>query len=765
MSNFIKISVRALVEFVLRSGSIDATFKGSSALLEGIKAHQKVQKKQDETYQKEVQLKTVIDYKSYCFNIEGRCDGIIEADEITIDEIKSTSKGLEHIEENHNPVHWAQAKLYGYMYGKENNLEQLYIQLTYVDIDTEEEKIFKKRFTLCELETFIYDLLDGYIEFASLKVELLNKRNHSIKQLEFPFEKYRKGQRELAVAVYRSILDEKRLFAKAPTGIGKTISTIFPAVKALGEGEIDKLIYLTAKTITRTVAEETFSILRENGLNVKVITITAKEKICFKDEVNCSKDYCEYAHGYFDRLNGAMIDVLKNEDQLDRLIIETYAIKHRICPFEFSLDLALLVDCIICDYNYVFDPRASLKRFTDENKKNNVVLIDEAHNLVDRARDMFSGNLFKSAFLEVKRVFKAKDKDIYKALNKLNSFMLKLKKECNEAPYIINKDKPKEISLLLNHFVFAAEKWLTRNAQKEGYNELLDLYFTCNSFVKILQLYDERFITYVEKDNNEVILKVFCLDPSFLLHEITKNYKASVFFSATLMPLPYFKEVLGGDNDDYTMVLKTPFNRDHLKIYISDLSTRYKEREATSQYLVDKISKLVNENCGNYLVFFPSYKYMNQIHEMFIDENVNMNTIIQSTDMLEEDREAFLAEFKENNTDTLVGFAVLGGIFSEGVDLKGDRLNGVIVVGVGLPQICLERDIIKQYYNSIDKNGYDYAYRYPGMNKVLQAGGRLIRTENDRGILMLIDDRFLYKKYQEMFPEEWKHFRVIKNIT
>ncbi len=763
MSDFIKISVRALVEFVLRSGSIDTTFKGSSVLLEGIKAHQKVQKKQDKTYKKEVQLKTIIDYKSYCFHIEGRCDGIIAADEITIDEIKSTSKGLEHVEENHNPVHWAQAKLYGYMYGKENNLEQLYIQLTYVDIDTEEEKIFKKRFTMCELETFIYHLLDGYIEFASLKVELFNKRNRSIKELEFPFEKYRKGQRELAVAVYRSILDEKRLFAKAPTGIGKTISTVFPSVKALGEGKIDKIIYLTAKTITRTVAEETFSILREKGLNIKVVTITAKEKVCFKDEVNCSKDYCEYAHGYFDRLNGAMIDILKNEDQLNRFIIESYAIKHKICPFEFSLDLALLVDGIICDYNYVFDPRASLKRFTDENKKNNIILIDEAHNLVDRARDMFSGTLFKSIFLDVKRVFKAKDKEIYKSLNKLNSFMLKLKKECNEAPFIMNKDKPKEISVFLNHFVSAAERWLTRNPKKEGYNELLDLYFECTSFAKILQLYDERFITYVEKDNKEVTLKLFCLDPSFLLHEITRNYKASVFFSATLIPLAYFKEILGGDNDDYTIVLKSPFNRDHLKIYISDLSTRYKDREGTSSYLVEKISKIANKNPGNYLVFFPSYKYMNQIYEMFIGENINMNTIIQSANMLEEEREDFLAQFKENNKDTLVGFAVLGGVFSEGVDLKGDRLNGVIVVGVGLPQICLERNIIKDYYCSIDKSGYDYAYVYPGMNKVLQAGGRLIRTEHDRGILVLIDDRFLYKKYQAMFPDEWKHFEVIKN--
>lgn len=763
MSNFIKISVRALVEFVLRSGSIDSTFKGSSALVEGVKAHQKVQKKQDEKYKKEVHLKTNMKYKNFYFQIEGRCDGLIEDDEITIDEIKSTTKGLEHIEENHNPVHWAQAKLYGFMYGKDNNLESLYIQLTYFDIDSEEEKIFKKKFTLYELETFTYELLDKYIEFAALKIEIGERRDKSIKELAFPFERYRAGQRELAVAVYSAILNEKRLFAKAPTGIGKTVSTIFPAVKALGEEKIEKIIYLTAKTITRTVAEETFSLLRAKGLSMKVLTLTAKEKVCFKDEINCHKDYCEYADGYYDRLNEAILDILKNEDKLDRDNIKEYSQKHRVCPFEFSLDLATLVDCIICDYNYIFDPRVSLKRFVEENKKNYVVLIDEAHNLVDRARDMFSATLSKSRFLELKKLFKNEDKGIYKLLEKINSHMLEFKKECDEENYLVKKDKPKEIFNLLNGFIAKSEKWLTRNNKKEGYKELLDLYFECTSFIRISRLYDERYVTVIEKERNEVMLKLFCLDPSFLLHEVTQNNKATVFFSATLIPLPYYKEVLGGEKDDYTITLKSPFNPENLKIYVSDLSTRYKDRENTYKYIVDKITGFVNKNQGNYLFFFPSYKYMNQVYELFMEKNQNIKTIIQSNAMSEGEREEFLNEFKEENKDTLIGFAVLGGIFSEGIDLKGDRLKGVFIVGVGLPQVCLERDIIKEYYDSIDKNGYDYSYIFPGMNKVLQAGGRLIRTETDKGTLLLIDDRFLYHKYRVLFPDEWKHFKVIKS--
>lgn len=764
MSTQIKISVRSLVEFVLKSGSIDSTFKGTSLLLEGTKAHQKVQKKQGDNYTKEVHLKTAIEYKDFSFHIEGRCDGLIKEEKgITIDEIKSTKTDLELIDEEYNPVHWAQAKVYAYIYGMQNDLNNINVQLTYYNIDTEETKIFKKQFQTNDLEEFLYDILDRYIEFAILMTTLTNKRNETIKKLDFPFESYRKGQRKLAVVVYKAIINEKRLFVKAPTGIGKTISTIFPAVKALGENKIEKIFYLTAKTITRTVAEETFDTLIKKGLNIRVVTITAKEKICFKEETSCNKDYCQYAYGYYDRVNEAIFDILKNEIKLDRGTIEKYAKKYTVCPFEFSLDLSLLVDCIICDYNYVFDPRVSLKRFSDEDKGNYGVLIDEAHNLVDRARDMFSATLNKSKFLEVRRLFKDRNKDIYKDLGKLNSYMLKIKKECNEEKYLVKKEEPKEIYGLIEKFLTKAEKWLVSNNGNEGYKELLDLYFECNSFSKISNLYDDRYITYIETYKSEVALKLFCIDPSYLLHEITKANKATIYFSATLIPLDYYREVLGGDDEDFTISLKSPFNRENLKIFISNLSTRYRDRENTYGDIADKIYNMIKSNIGNYMVFFPSYKYMNDVYNEFINRYENTNTIVQAFSMAEKEREEFLESFKKDRDETLVGFAVLGGIFSEGIDLKGDRLNGVVVVSVGLPQLCTERDIIKDYYDNAGKSGYDYSYVYPGINKVFQAGGRLIRTENDKGVLILIDDRFLKNKYQAIFPYEWKKFKVLRN--
>ncbi|PAB60576.1 ATP-dependent DNA helicase [Anaeromicrobium sediminis] len=758
MGNFVKISVRGLVEYVLRRGSIDSTFVGTSVLVEGVRAHQKIQGKQGDNYESEVSLKMDISYKDSFFKIEGRCDGIIKEDVIIIDEIKSTRRELEYIEEDHNEVYWGQGKVYAYMYAKENNIENIKVQLTYMNINTEEEKRFIKEFTIDELEEFIYYLLEEYKIYADLRMDMEEKRQNTIKDLDFPFPSYRKGQRELAVSIYKTIRNEKRIFAKAPTGTGKTISTLFPAIKALGENKIEKIIYLTAKTITKKVAEETLNILLSKGLSCKSTTITAKEKICFMDEVNCNKEHCHYADGYYNKLNKAIIDIFENENMMDRETIEKYSEKHGVCPFEFSLDLSLLSPIVVCDYNYFFDPRASLKRLNEENKNSYGVLIDEAHNLVDRSREMFSASLNKSDFLDLKRKFKNKDKDMHRHLNKINSYMIDLRKEREEKSFT-KKDKPKDINRFLNGFVSKAEKWLMDNKGDEDYKEVLDLYFNCNSFVRILKLYDERYITYVEKSKSEVTLKLFCLDPSHLLREITKNNRATIFFSATLSPMKYYKEVLGSDEDDYNVMLPFPFDRDNIKVYINKVSTRYKDRENTYEKIVNTISDTLNKEPGNTLIFFPSYSYMYRIYEIFIEKHGHMNIIVQDNHMSEEEREEFLEEFSKD--ERVIGFAVLGGIFSEGIDLREEKLEGVIIVGVGLPQLCFERNIIKEYYDSNEQWGYDYSYVYPGMNKVLQAGGRLIRTERDKGFLLLMDDRFLTGKYQNMIPYEWKNFKLI----
>ncbi|MBM7587795.1 Rad3-related DNA helicase [Bacillus pakistanensis] len=755
----IRISIRNLVEYVYSSGSIDHRFRVSSSMTEGTRAHQKLQKNYHENDLIEESLKMELPFEEYTFILEGRSDGILfRENEVIIDEIKSTRKDLQEISEDSYLVHWAQAKCYAYIYAKQNQLEQISVQLTYVHVETEKIKQFTKSYNQQELECFVEETVMKYEPFASLLFYQKGERNESIKHLSFPFTKFRKGQREFAGAVFKTIKEEKNLFSNAPTGTGKTISTLFPTVKALGDTKADRMFYLTAKTITRTTGEEAFSLMKEKGLSLKSLTITAKDKICFKNETICQKDYCEFADGYYDRINEAVLDILRNENQLTREVIEKYAKIHRVCPFEYSIDLSYLVDAVICDYNYIFDPRVSLKRQMDEQKKRTVLLIDEAHNLVDRARDMFSANLLKSSFFKLKNEYRGLNEEIYQAAKELNAYFLRMKSHCEKGNHFIRKDLDKELMEMVELFTQATEKELVKGSQDP---DLLEAYFQALSFMRLSSFFDERFVLFVEVGKNEIQIKQFCLDPSNLLETISKPYLSSVYFSATLQPFGYYFEMLGGHSDDYRFEIGSPFLKENVEVYVNPLSTRFHDRSNSVEKIVKLMSKLVIERPGNFLVFFPSYTYMNEVANAFQDEDLKVDILIQTSQMTENEREDFLQHFQPSLEKSLVGFAVLGGVFSEGIDLKGDRLNGVVVVGVGLPQISLERNIIKEFFQNKGKNGYDYSYVYPGMNKVLQAGGRLIRTERDRGIIVLVDDRFLKPKYQALLPDEWKVHRII----
>lgn len=749
----IKVSVRNLVEYVYRTGSIDNTFRTATTMTEGTKAHKAIQNLYEEDDLKEVFLKTEIEYDNFLYQIDGRCDGVLlRGEDILIDEIKSTSKDLTTIEEDSIPVHWAQAKVYAFIYAKDHNLHEIGVQLTYMQIVSGEQKEFQKQFRYSELEQFVHDLVKSYAPYACLLYNNRKQRDESISELPFPFAAYRQGQRKLAGAVYKTISEEKNIFANAPTGIGKTISTIFPAVKAMGEGKLERIFYLTAKTITRQSAEDAFSQLKKKGLCMSAVTITAKEKVCFKEETICQKEYCEFANGYYDRINVAILDIFSNETFINRVTIEQYARKHTLCPFEFSLDLAFIADAIICDYNYIFDPKVSLKRFFDEHKKRSVLLIDEAHNLVDRAREMFSVQLSKSSFLTLKREYKGKP--LYDSVTNINKYFIELKKKGE----LIFQDLQEELVELLEVFIENAELELLKQKKSD---DLLETYFASTAFVRISKLYDERYVTYAELEKNDVHMKMFCLDPAYLLQQIQKKFRSTIYFSATLLPLPYFLDMLGGTKEDYVIGIPSPFAREQVEVFVQPLSTRYHDRSHTKEEIVKMLSMLVEERSGNYLVFFPSYQYMKSVYEGLMEKFPHIRTIIQKNGMAEEEREQFLENFSEDSSETLIGFAVMGGIFSEGVDLKGDRLNGVVVVGVGLPQVCLERNIMKDYFHSIGKSGYDYAYTFPGINKVIQAGGRLIRSETDTGTIVLVDDRFLTEKYQALLPTEWREFTVI----
>ncbi len=746
------------MEYVYSSGSIDSRFRPQSTLAEGTRIHQSIQKSYGENDEREVYLSIEIPYDGLVYKIDGRCDGLLHNDgHVTIDEIKSFTQPLETTEPDGYPVHWAQAKMYAYIYATQKQISELAVQLTYVHVESNEKKFLQQVFTQAELETFVFEVIKGYAPYAKWQQQHRIQRDLSSKELDFPFPSYREGQRKLAGGVYKSISDGKNLFAMAPTGIGKTISTLFPSVKAMGEGLLTRVFYLTARTTTRTTAEEAFARMREKGLCMEAVTITAKEKICFKDETICQPDHCEFASGYYDRINGAVMDLLENEQALTREVIEKYAKKHRVCPFEYSLDLAYTADAVICDYNYVFDPKVSLKRLFEEEKKSTALLVDEAHNLVDRGREMFSASVNKQAFLQVKKDFKGVNKPIFDAASELNSWFLSLKKSMDGDKESVVEALDEELSQRLRNFAEIAEKLLATGS----FPDLLDVYFTVNQFLKIVELVDEHYIIYSEAERNDVTLKLFCINPGKLLKQMGKSYRSKVFFSATLTPLDYYQDLIGGGAEDYLSAIPSPFLREQVDVFIKPLSTRYRDRERSQTAIVSMLISLIHSRPGNYFVFFPSYQYMLSVYEEYKETDEQTKTLIQSTGMTEAERELFLDAFQSESTETLLGFAVLGGIFSEGVDLKGNRLNGVVVVGVGLPQIGFERNLIKEFFDKNGRNGYDYAYVSPGMNKVLQAGGRLIRSEEDTGTIVLCDDRFLQKKYQTLLPDMWKSYTVL----
>ncbi|MCP8968085.1 helicase C-terminal domain-containing protein [Ectobacillus ponti] len=749
----VAISARALAEYIFRSGSIESGFQTAAALVEGTKAHQRIQQTYGAGDQKEVFLYAEIEYEGLLYALEGRCDGLLQIDGgMMIDEIKSTKRELAGIAEDTYPVHWAQAICYAYMYAKEYGQDSMIVQLTYIHTATDMQKQFRRSMSLPELECYILDLICRYAPYASMQAKYRQQRTASIAGLPFPFPSYRAGQRRLAGAAYKSIQEKRSLFAKAPTGIGKTISTLFPAVKAIGEGHLQRIFYLTARTTTRTAAEEAVQLLQRNGLQARSVTITAKDQACLKEETICKQEHCEFADGYYDRINGAILDILSGEIMLTRPVIEQYARKHRVCPFEFSLDLAYASDLVICDYNYIFDPRVSLKRLLEEQKRQTALLVDEAHNLPERAREMFSAVLQKSDFLQLKRMFKGVNPELHAASGKVNDACIAIRKQ----PVHIWKEVPQELVEAVEAFVACAEEELQRTQPAE----LLDAYFAARDFVQTAGLFDKRYVAYAECERSEVKVKLFCLDPSHLLRKAGKGYRSKIYFSATLTPLSYYEDMLGAVPEDFVVSIPSPFRSEQLQVEILPLSTRYQDREQTKGMIARSLAAFVGK--GNYLIFFPSYQYLRDVYEEFLALQPDTRTLVQQSSMDTGQREEFLAAFQENPEEPLVGFAVLGGIFSEGIDLKGDRLNGVAVIGVGLPQLGMERNIIRDYFQETGRNGYDYAYVFPGMNKVLQAGGRLIRSETDTGRILLIDDRFLQQKYQQLLPEEWRHFSLLR---
>lgn len=758
----IRISVRNLVEFILREGNIDNRTGGGQDpenMQMGSRIHRKIQRQMGSDYQAEVPLKTEIVCDGFTLKIEGRADGLIHTKEqVMVDEIKGVLRELDRVQEPAG-IHLAQAKCYASMVAEQEGVDEIGVQMTYCQMETEEVKRFQYSYRSNELKVWFDEVIRQYEKWAKFQIEWRKARNASIKGIEFPFP-YRKGQRELAVSVYRTILRKKKLFIQAPTGVGKTISTVFPAVKAVGEELGEKIFYLTAKTITRTVAEQAFETLREQNLKFKVITLTAKEKICFCEETSCNPDDCPYAKGHFDRVNDAVYELLMQEDVMSREVLEAQARKHKVCPFEMALDVSTWVDGVICDYNYVFDPDARLKRFFAEGGAGGYLfLIDEAHNLVERGRQMYSAELCKEDFLAVKKLVKGEAPRFAKRLEACNKILLAMKKECENYKVL---DNISHFGIQLMNVLSETDRYLEECVDKEVRETVLDFYFQVRSFLNIYDGLDENYVIYTEyQENGRFVLKLFCVNPAANLQKCLDKGNSAVFFSATLLPIQYYKRLLSTEKDNYAVYIDSSFDtKKRLLMNGVDVSTRYtmRSREMYQRYAT-YIFRVVKAKMGNYLIFFPSYRFMEDVYQEFTQllasDEEEMELVIQQKHMDEEERENFLRAFEMGREKSLIGFGVLGGIFSEGIDLTNEKLIGTLIIGTGLPQVCNEREILKSYFDQKGLYGFDYAYRYPGMNKVLQAAGRVIRTEKDRGVIALLDERFNYSQYRKLFPREW----------
>lgn len=764
----IRLSVRDLVEFVLRSGDIDsrrAAGGKKEAMQEGSRLHRKIQRRMGGSYQAEVAMSHRVEKENFLLLIEGRADGVMAEEEgWAIDEIKCMYMDISRLEEPIG-IHLAQAMCYGYFLCLDKGIDSVGIQLTYCQMETEEIRRFRLEKGAEELAAWFDGVIGEYGKWADYEYFHHLKRQESLKNLEFPYP-YRKGQRELAVDVYRAIVRRRNLYIQAPTGIGKTLSTLFPSLKAMGEGYGDKLFYLTAKTVTRQAAQEGLDILRGQGLDFSSVVITAKEKLCFMEKAECNPEVCPYAKGHFDRVNGAVFAAINGERALTRDKITAYAREYQVCPFEFCLDVSLWVDGIICDYNYVFDPNVRLKRYFAEGKKGEYLfLIDEAHNLLPRAREMYSAVLIKEDVLTVRRLVKDRSPKLARLLEACNKSLLEYKRQCEG--YVILEE--------INHLVLQVmgifselEIFMEEYTEFADRDLVLDFYFQIRDFLSVFEQIDEGYRIYSQMlEDGRFQIRLFCINPAGPLRACMDQGISTVLFSATLLPMMYYKELLSGEPEGYAIYAGSPFEREkRLLMVAGDISSRYSRRNLQEyRKAAAYIEKIVKGRRGNYMVFCPSYQYMGELAEVI---EGNYRLLVQESRMDEEEREAFLQEFRAKqdcHKESLVALCVMGGIFGEGIDLKEESLIGVIVIGTGLPMVCAEQTILREYFDEKEKPGFSYAFQYPGMNKVMQAAGRVIRTVKDEGVIALLDQRFLQPDYLALFPREWEDYQPVTLST
>ncbi len=718
------------------------------------------------------------EYHGIRFMVRGLADAVTEEEgRLVVEETKSI-KG-HRLSRAAREDAYSRLRCYAHFLCAERDLPAALLRVRAINAASGEAELFTEQVSRQELAAFFEGLLARIEPFA--KYERLRREEliPSVRHIDFPYASPREGQIDLAEATFRAIRQGKRLFANAPTGIGKTMSVLYPAVKALGYGFCERVFYLTAKASTRREAYAAAGKLFEAGARLRTVILYAKEQMCLCESgcregnaSHCTPEHCPYAAGYYDRVDGALLALLSKQNGFPMRALLEAGKQYRVCPYELSLDLSEWCEIIICDYNYVFDPAAYLRRYFDRSEGERgeyAFLIDEAHNLPDRARDMHSailaGEVFERVLAQVDPMADAElEADLggwvlrFRGLAALCTEHRTKNEDGTESGYYLNRAPLPQLgeeSLLLSKKL---DTLLRTTPQHPLAAELADLSARLRRFASLSEYYDERFLTYILLENGRLELRLICLDPAGVVHSALGRAKAAVLFSATLTPLDYFVDVLGGGRGAQRLLLDSPYDPERLSVTVaSGVSTRMEDRARSYKKISSLIAAAVSAKAGNYMVYFPSYEYMEHVLDVFRARYPGVCCIVQKRHMTVAEREAFLGEFKDDEGRLRVGFCVLGGSFSEGVDLPGSRLIGAVIVGVGIPGLSDERNILRDYYENKCERGYDYAYTFPGMNRVLQAAGRVIRREEDRGIVVLIDDRYAEEPYLHLYPTHWQN--------
>lgn len=759
--HYLTLSVHGLVDFLCRKGDIDNRIYNQETMLLGSKIHASFQEKQGREYLSEYPLSHVFERPLGQVTLEGRADGIIEGGPFpVIDEIKSTVAPLDDFYAEQKEWHLAQASCYALMYLLENGGEKCAIRLTYISQINNSQMVKEKKYSLTELEERIDSLLDQYLDFYEQEFAHKEKRDESCASLRFPYKTFRLGQRQMAKYVYGIAKNGGYFFCEAPTGIGKTMSALYPTLKAFASSSNERIFYLTAKGTGADSAYNALTELYSKGLVARDSTLRAKDKMCFSPGSNCNPDECPFAKAYYEKIRKAVAEALAKECRFDAAYITSLAKKYAMCPFELQLDLSLYSDVIICDYNYFFDPLVKLERYFDPtvDSSHDIALIDEAHNLIERGRDMYSASLSLTELKMVKKSLShVKAPSLKRAIGKMSAF-LSLESISRKSSSWEYDSCPKDILRGLDGLSAFSKKLNKSGPIPKLPERYKDLSRECHRLSYLLENYSEGASLYGEKRGDDVSFHLYCLDPSPYLSESLASIKGAAIFSGTLSPIDFYENGILGKEAPY-LLLPSPFPSENFSLNLAPMvSTRYKDRAKTYQEVASYLNSYCNSRLGNYFVYFPSYEYLENIAPLLDFPDSFVYT--QTRDMKEDDKVAFLSNFVPNPAKNAIGLLIIGGAFSEGIDLMGDRLTGVAIVGIGVPQISYERNLIKSHFAEIGK-GYEYAYMDPGINKVMQAVGRLIRSEKDVGSALLIDDRYLQSDYREIFSRRWSNYNVV----